>query len=54
MTMEPVFAGLFGVTFGGDALSLRFAVGAAFVLVAMYAVELGPRHARDAQFERFE
>ncbi|HWC35728.1 MAG TPA: DMT family transporter [Mycobacteriales bacterium] len=54
MTMEPVFAGLFGVTVGGDALSVRVVVGALLVLVAMYAVELGPRQSADAEFERFE
>jgi drug/metabolite transporter (DMT)-like permease len=54
MTMEPVFAGLFGVTFGGDSLSLRVVIGALLVLAAMYTVELGPRKARDATFERFE
>jgi drug/metabolite transporter (DMT)-like permease len=54
MTMEPVFAGLFGVTFGGDALGVRVVVGALLVLAAMYTVELGPRQAEDATFERFE
>ncbi|HVV75892.1 MAG TPA: DMT family transporter [Mycobacteriales bacterium] len=54
MTMEPVFAGIFGVALGGDSLSLRVVSGALLVLVAMYAVELGPRQAADAQFERFE
>jgi drug/metabolite transporter (DMT)-like permease len=54
MTMEPVFAGIFGVVFGGDSLGLRTAAGAALVLVAMYAVELGPRRGVDAAVERFE
>jgi drug/metabolite transporter (DMT)-like permease len=54
MTMEPVFAGLFGVTFGGDELGVRVVVGALLVLAAMYTVELGPRQAEDATFERFE
>jgi drug/metabolite transporter (DMT)-like permease len=54
MTMEPVFAGLFGVSFGGDSLSVRVVAGALLVLTAMYTVELGPRKARDAEFERFE
>ena len=54
MTMEPVFAGLFGVTFGGDSLSLRVVIGALLVLAAMYTVELGPRKSEDATFERFE
>ncbi len=54
MTMEPVFAGLFGVTFGGDPLGPRVVLGALLVLAAMYTVELGPRKAEDARFERFE
>lgn len=54
MTMEPVFAGLFGVAFGGDPVSVRVVTGALLVLTAMYTVELGPRKAEDARFERFE
>lgn len=54
LTMEPVFAGVFGVAVGGDDLTVRVIVGAALVLVAMYAVELGPRHSRDADVARFE
>jgi drug/metabolite transporter (DMT)-like permease len=54
MTMEPVFAGVFGVAFGGDSLGVRVVLGALLVLAAMYTVELGPRHAEDARFERFE
>lgn len=42
MTMEPVFAGAFGVAFG-EALGLRAWVGAALVLLAMLLAELGPR-----------
>jgi drug/metabolite transporter (DMT)-like permease len=42
MTMEPVFAGVFGVAIGGDPLGIRTVLGAALVLVAMYAVELSP------------
>jgi drug/metabolite transporter (DMT)-like permease len=54
MTMEPVFAGVFGVAIGGDSLGPRTIAGAGLVLVAMYAVELGPRQARDATVQRFE
>lgn len=54
LTMEPVFAGIFGVTLGGESLTTRTVVGAALVLVAMYVVELGPRHAVDAEIQRFE
>lgn len=49
MTTEPVFAGLFAVWLGGEALTLRVVVGGALVLAAMYLAELGPRHGRDAQ-----
>lgn len=45
MTLEPVFAGVFGVAVGGDALTGRTVAGALLVLAAMYAVELGPRPA---------
>lgn len=54
MTMEPVFAGVFGVTVGGDRLGVRTVVGALLVLAAMYLVELGPRHGADAAIERLE
>jgi drug/metabolite transporter (DMT)-like permease len=54
MTMEPVFAGVFGVAVGGDSLSSRTITGAVLVLIAMYAVELGPRHGKDAAIQRFE
>jgi len=43
MTMEPVFAGLFAVLFGGERLGPRVVLGGALVLAAMYLVELGPR-----------
>jgi len=49
MTMEPVFAGLFGVLVAGDDLTARIIIGGALVLAAMYLVELGPRHAADAR-----
>ena len=54
MTMEPVFATLFAVLFADEQLTLRIVVGAAFVLGAMYLVELGPRHAADSTIERLE
>jgi drug/metabolite transporter (DMT)-like permease len=54
MTMEPVFAGIFGVTVGTDRLGPRTIVGSLLVLVAMLLVELGPRHGRDATLERLE
>lgn len=40
MTMEPVFAGIFGVALGGDHLTLRIVVGAAFVLAAMFVIQV--------------
>ena len=54
MTMEPVFAGVFGVAIGGDHLGVRTVVGALLVLAAMYLVELGPRQGADAAVERLE
>jgi drug/metabolite transporter (DMT)-like permease len=47
MTMEPVWAAFFAVLFGGESLTSRMLVGGAFVLAAMYLVELGPRNRRD-------
>jgi len=54
MTMEPVFAGIFGVAVGGDQLTGRVLVGALLVLAAMFLVELGPRRGADAAVERLE
>lgn len=54
MTMEPVFAGIFGVTVGTDRIGPRTVVGSLVVLVAMLLVELGPRHGQDAAVERLE
>jgi drug/metabolite transporter (DMT)-like permease len=54
MTMEPVFAGVFGVTVGTDRLGPRTVVGSLLVLAAMFLVELGPRQGRDATVERLE
>lgn len=54
MTMEPVFAGIFGVAVGGDDLTARIVIGALLVLSAMFLVELGPRRSADARVERLE
>ena len=54
MTMEPVFAGIFGVTLGGDDLTARVVLGAVLVLAAMALVELGPRRGADAAIERLQ
>jgi drug/metabolite transporter (DMT)-like permease len=43
MTLEPVFAAFFAVLFGGESLTARMLMGGAFVLAAMYLVELAPR-----------
>jgi drug/metabolite transporter (DMT)-like permease len=45
MTMEPVFAALFAVLFGGESLTVRMVIGGGLVLVAMYVVELLGRRA---------
>jgi drug/metabolite transporter (DMT)-like permease len=46
LTLEPVFAGIFGVTVGGDELTTRILLGGLFIVAAMYVVELGPRLGR--------
>ncbi|MBB3040355.1 EamA family transporter [Nocardioides soli] len=43
MSMEPVFAALFAVLFGGESLTLRMLTGGVLVLAAMLIVEIGPR-----------
>ncbi|UDY22508.1 DMT family transporter [Nocardioides sp. Kera G14] len=43
MSMEPVFAAIFGVGFGGDSVTLRMGIGCVIVLVAMLLAEMGPR-----------
>ena len=40
LTMEPVFAGIFGVLLAGNVLSLRFLAGATWVLAAMLVAGL--------------
>ena len=42
LTMEPVFAGIAGVSIGTDQLTKRLIAGALCILVAMYLVELSP------------
>lgn len=51
MTMEPVFAALFAVVFGGESLTARMLVGGGLVLTAMYVVELAGRRS-DASAEQ--
>lgn len=43
MSMEPVFAALFAVLFGGESATTRMLVGGGLVLAAMLVVELLPR-----------
>jgi drug/metabolite transporter (DMT)-like permease len=45
MTLEPVFAAGFAVALGGEALTVRMALGGAMILAAMYTVELIGRKA---------
>jgi drug/metabolite transporter (DMT)-like permease len=40
LTMEPLFAGVFGVLVGNDPLTWRIVLGAIFMLAAMYLVQL--------------
>ncbi len=49
MTMEPVWAAFFAVLFGGESLTGRMLIGGAFVLSAMYLVELSPRRKVEAE-----
>jgi drug/metabolite transporter (DMT)-like permease len=49
MTLEPVFAAFFAVLFGGEGVTGRMLVGGAFVLGAMYLVELSPRGRIEAE-----
>lgn len=48
LTLEPVFAGIFGVTVGGDELTARIVAGGLCIIAAMYLVELGPQLSRRA------
>jgi len=45
MTMEPVFAGIFAVSLGGEHLTAKIVAGGILVIAAMYLVALGPRSA---------
>lgn len=54
MTMEPVFAGLFAVSAGGEHLRLRTLLGALIVLAAMVLTEVGPRRGAEGLVGRLE
>lgn len=54
MTMEPVFAGVFGVLLGGEHLGRRTLAGAALVVAGMLVAEVGPRRGAEADVERLE
>ena len=43
LTMEPVFAGIFGVALAGNEITLRMAAGGLLILAAMYVIELAPK-----------
>ena len=49
MSMEPVFAALFAVAFGGENFTLRMAIGGLMVLAAMIIVELKPGQVPEVQ-----
>ena len=49
MSMEPVFAALFAVLFGGESLTGRMVFGGLMVLAAMLLVELAPRRKVEAE-----
>ncbi len=45
MTLEPVWAAVFAVAFGGESFTARLAIGGALVLAAMYLCERVPAEA---------
>jgi drug/metabolite transporter (DMT)-like permease len=49
MTMEPVFAALFAVLFGGESMTARMIFGGLLVLSAMLLAELAPRRKVEAE-----
>jgi len=49
MSMEPVFAALFAVWFGGESMTVRMVTGGVMVLAAMLIVEVGPRRKIEAE-----
>jgi drug/metabolite transporter (DMT)-like permease len=49
MSMEPVFAALFAVWFGGESTTVRMVTGGLMVLTAMLIVEIGPRRKLGAE-----
>jgi drug/metabolite transporter (DMT)-like permease len=49
MSMEPVFAALFAVLFGGESAGVRMIIGGLLVLAAMLIVELAPRRRIEAE-----
>jgi drug/metabolite transporter (DMT)-like permease len=49
MSMEPVFAALFAVWFGGESTTVRMITGGLMVLTAMLIVEVGPRRKLEAE-----
>jgi drug/metabolite transporter (DMT)-like permease len=49
MSMEPVFAALFAVLFGGENATVRMIVGGLLVLAAMLLAELAPRRKVEAE-----
>jgi drug/metabolite transporter (DMT)-like permease len=49
MSMEPVFAALFAVLFGGESATVRMVVGGLLVLAAMVLAELAPRRRVEAE-----
>jgi drug/metabolite transporter (DMT)-like permease len=49
MSMEPVFAALFAVWFGGESATVRMVTGGLMVLTAMLIVEIGPRRKLEAE-----
>ena len=51
MSMEPVFAALFAVLFGGEGATVRMLVGGLMVLAAMLVVEMRPSRALEGEVQ---
>jgi drug/metabolite transporter (DMT)-like permease len=54
MTMEPLFAAVFGTVIGGESLSPAAWAGGLLILSSMLLAEFGPRHCCDALSPRVE
>jgi drug/metabolite transporter (DMT)-like permease len=54
MSMEPVFATIFAVMFGGELFTLRMLIGGGLVVAAILLVELLPRRKPEAELAHLQ